>query len=51
MALSMVDKAAERSDKSAWPAEIKAEFEREAKTPIRAWAPPWYRRATGCGYG
>jgi len=33
MALSMVDKAAERSDKSAWPAEIKAEFEREAKSP------------------
>src|SRR5262249_15804372 len=33
MARSMVDKAAERSDERAWPAEIKAEFEREAKSP------------------
>src|SRR5215470_803611 len=33
MALSIMDKAAERSDKSAWPAEIKAEFEREARNP------------------
>src|SRR5262245_48867673 len=33
MALSMMDKAAERSDKGAWPAEIKAEFEREARNP------------------
>src|SRR5436305_3228957 len=33
MALSMVDKAAVRADKSAWPAEIAAEFERESKNP------------------
>jgi len=33
MALSMVDKAAVRADKSAWPADIAAEFEREAKNP------------------
>ena len=33
MALSMMDKAAARSDKSAWPAEIAAEFERESRNP------------------
>lgn len=33
MALSMLDKAAEKKDKSAWPADIAAEFAREAKTP------------------
>src|ERR1700750_1017027 len=33
MPMTMLDKAAVRSDKSAWPAEIKAEFEREAKNP------------------
>jgi hypothetical protein len=33
MALTMVDKAAVRADKSAWPAEIAAEFDREAKNP------------------
>jgi quercetin dioxygenase-like cupin family protein len=31
MALTMLDKAAEKKDKSAWPAEIAAEFERESK--------------------
>ena len=33
MALSMLDKAAEKKDKSQWPAELVAEFEREAKNP------------------
>src|SRR5919202_4390111 len=33
MALTMMDKAAARADKSAWPREIAAEFEREAKNP------------------
>jgi quercetin dioxygenase-like cupin family protein len=33
MALSMIDKQAMKKDPSAWPAEIKAEFEREAKNP------------------
>ena len=33
MALSMMDKASVRSEKTAWPAEITAEFEREAKNP------------------
>jgi beta-alanine degradation protein BauB len=33
MALTMLDKQAAKSDKSAWPAHIQAEFEREAKNP------------------
>ena len=33
MALTMLDKAAEKKDKAQWPAEIEAEFEREAKNP------------------
>ena len=33
MAMTMMDKAAERSERSAWPAEIAAEFEREKKSP------------------
>ena len=33
MALTMLDKAAEKKDKSQWPADIAAEFEREAKNP------------------
>jgi hypothetical protein len=33
MALTMLDKTALTADKSAWPPEIKAEFEREAKNP------------------
>jgi beta-alanine degradation protein BauB len=33
MALTMTDKSAVRSEKTAWPAEIAAEFEREAKNP------------------
>jgi quercetin dioxygenase-like cupin family protein len=33
MALTMLDKAAERKEKSQWPAEIAAEFERESKSP------------------
>ena len=33
MALSMIDKAAEQKNKSPWPADIAAEFEREAKNP------------------
>src|ERR1700756_817972 len=33
MALTMLDKAAMRSEKTAWPPEIAAEFEREAKNP------------------
>ena len=31
MALTMLDKQAERKDKSDWPAEIKTEFDREAQ--------------------
>ena len=31
MALTMMDKQAARSDKTAWPAEMRAEFEREAR--------------------
>ena len=31
MALTMLDKQAERKDKSDWPADIRAEFEREAQ--------------------
>ena len=33
MALTMLDKAAEKKEKSQWPADIAAEFEREAKNP------------------
>jgi quercetin dioxygenase-like cupin family protein len=33
MAMTMTDKAAERSERSAWPAEIAGEFEREKKNP------------------
>jgi len=33
MALSMVDKAAEKKDRSQWAPELQAEFEREAKNP------------------
>jgi quercetin dioxygenase-like cupin family protein len=33
MALTMVDKRAESSDRSAWPLAIAAEFERESKNP------------------
>ena len=33
MALSMLDKAAEKKDKSQWSAEIAAEFERERQNP------------------
>src|ERR1019366_10577678 len=33
MALTMLDKAAEKKDKSQWPAEIAAEFVREANNP------------------
>lgn len=33
MTLTMLDKAAEKKSTSQWPAEIAAEFEREAKTP------------------
>ena len=33
MALTMLDKKAERSEKKAWPADIAAEFERENKNP------------------
>ena len=33
MALTMMDKSALRSEKTPWPAEIAAEFEREAKAP------------------
>jgi hypothetical protein len=33
MALTMMDKPAVRTEKSAWPPEIAAEFERESKSP------------------
>jgi beta-alanine degradation protein BauB len=33
MALTMLDKAAVKTDKSDWSQELKAEFEREAKSP------------------
>jgi len=33
MALTMADKAAVTADRAAWPPEIAAEFEREAKSP------------------
>ena len=33
MALTMLDKAAEKMDKSQWPADIAAEFAHEAKNP------------------
>ncbi len=33
MALTMVEKPAEKADKSEWSAELKAEFEREAANP------------------
>jgi hypothetical protein len=33
MAMTMMDKASERSERSAWPADITAEFEREKKSP------------------
>ena len=33
MALTMLDKKAERSEKNAWPAHIAAEFEQESKNP------------------
>jgi quercetin dioxygenase-like cupin family protein len=33
MALTMLDKQAEKKDKSQWPADIAAEFERESKNP------------------
>jgi quercetin dioxygenase-like cupin family protein len=33
MAMTMTDKATDRSERAAWPAEIAAEFEREKKNP------------------
>jgi quercetin dioxygenase-like cupin family protein len=33
MTMTMMDKATDRSDRSAWPADIAAEFEREKKAP------------------
>jgi beta-alanine degradation protein BauB len=33
MTMTMMDKATDRSDRSAWPADIAAEFEREKKNP------------------
>jgi quercetin dioxygenase-like cupin family protein len=33
MAMTMLDKAAEKKEKSQWPADIAAEFDREAKNP------------------
>jgi len=33
MALTMLDKKAHQTDRTAWPAEIKAEFEREGRKP------------------
>jgi quercetin dioxygenase-like cupin family protein len=33
MALTMLDKTAEKKDKAQWPADIAAEFERESKNP------------------
>ncbi|MGC1465265.1 MAG: hypothetical protein WA792_05995 [Pseudolabrys sp.] len=33
MALSMLDKTAEKKEKSQWPADIVADFEREARNP------------------
>jgi quercetin dioxygenase-like cupin family protein len=33
MALTMIEKAAERKEKAPWPADIAAEFERESKSP------------------
>ncbi len=33
MVLTMLDKQAEKKDKSQWPADIAAEFERESKNP------------------
>jgi quercetin dioxygenase-like cupin family protein len=33
MALTMLDKTAEKKEKSQWPADIAAEFERESKNP------------------
>ena len=33
MAVTMLDKKAVQSDRSEWPAEIKAEFERESRSP------------------
>ncbi len=33
MGLTMLDKPAEKKDKAAWPADIAAEFAREAKSP------------------
>ena len=33
MALTMMDKQAQRAEKREWPPELKAEFEREAKYP------------------
>ena len=33
MALTMLDKHAEKKDKTQWPADIAAEFERESKNP------------------
>ena len=33
MALTMLDKSTDKSDRSAWPADIAAEFERENKNP------------------
>ena len=33
MAMTMLDKTSDKSDRSAWPADIAAEFEREKKSP------------------
>ena len=33
MALSMVDRPPDKKEKSQWPADIAAEFERESKNP------------------
>ena len=51
MALTMLDKAAEKKDKSQWPAEIAAEFERGGQNPNPAWAPRCCRRPSARAYG
>ena len=52
MALTMLDKHAESSVKTAWPAEIAAEFEREKQeSQPAASAMRWCRRPSGCGSG
>ena len=51
MALTMLDKKAVAADRSEWPAELKAEFERESRSTTAASAASFCRRPTRSASG